>query len=394
MNRLMMYLVCGITILVTMGISSLLPSLPLIASVFDVPEENAWHIITAFALPGLVLIPPAGVLADRYGRKAVLVPSLFLFAIGGVCCAAAQTYSQLLALRFVQGAGSAPLGLLYATVIADTWQGEERLKAMSLSAATLGIGTAVSPALGGALAALDWRLPFLLPLAALLLVPAALRAPLARPARSGTLRNYLRAVLDRTRDKQTARLLRLTLLTFIMLSGPIITCLPLLMRQSFNAGPLESGLIIACASLAAGLMAAALPQIYKRLSPARILLAAMLLYTAAFCAVAATPRLWLLVVPITLYGMAQGLNIPLVSTLLSDRATEGERASLMAANAILLRVGQNIGPVLFGLLAGCIGPAAAIASGSVVAAGMAMLVAAAPLPGLRRSGDSKETDPA
>lgn len=382
MNRAMLGLVFGITLMVTMGISSILPVLPQMAHAFNIPVEGSWRIIAAFALPGLVFIPFVGVLADRYGRKRVLVPALVLFAAGGLACAFADSFMELLVCRIVQGAGSAPLGLLYNTIIADTWEGEERIRAMSLNAMVLGLGTAASPAIGGALGMLHWKLPFILPLCALPVALMAVRMPLATPRAAATLAGYVRATAACIAQRRTLSLLGMTLLTFIMLSGPIITCFPMLAELTFKASPLESGLIIATASLASGLAAWALPRLYRRYSVRALLLASMALYAVAFAAISVTPRLWLLALPVTVYGLAQGLNIPLVSTLLTGQAPDAQRASLMAANAVLLRLGQNIGPFVFGTLAGLYGPATAIALGGVVALGMAALTAATPLPSL------------
>jgi len=372
----MRILVSGITLLATTGIASLLPALPLLADEFDVPLASTWRIIAAFALPGLICVPIVGVLADRIGRKRILLPALALFALGGVACVFAHNYTQLLVFRLVQGAGASAFGLMYTTLIADTWQGRERLTMMSRNAVVLGLGTAASPAIGGALAMLDWRLPFLLSLAALPLMFLACRLQLLSPGTSSSFRAYVGSCLSRVRDRQTLILLSLTLLTFIMLSGPLITCFPVLAEQKLQATPLEVGLILAVASLATGFAALGLPRLYRKYSTRSLLLTAMALYIAGFICISLAPALWLLAPAVLLYGLAQGLNIPLVSTLLAGQAEDGQRASIMALNGILLRLGQTIGPAIFGTLAGWTGPAWAIAAGGVPALIMAWLVMA------------------
>ena len=386
MNRQMLFMVCSLTLLITTGISSILPLLPLLTENFGVPLEESWKIISAFTLPGLVCIPFVGIWADRCGRKEVLVPALCLFALGGMCCIFAQSFPQLLVFRALQGTGGAPLGLLYTTIIADTWQGEQRLKAMSYSAVTLGLGTAAGPALGGALAMVDWRLPFLLPLLALPVATLALRLPLVRPKKHTALRTYINETLNCACQQQTLVLLNLTLLTFIMLSGPIITCFPMLASARFHASTLEAGLIIAISSLASGLTASILPRLHHYLSSRALFLTSCALYALALCAIPLISSLWWLSAPIMIFGLAQGLNIPVVSTLLTTQVPEGQRAAIMAANAILLRLGQNIGPAFFGTLAGLIGTAGAIAAGTSLALGMAALVAVCPLPSFRQQG--------
>lgn len=380
-------LVFGLTLLATMGISSLIPALPLLSRAFGLDGAASWPVVAAFALPGLVCIPFVGVMADRHGRKKVLIPSLLLFAGGGLVCALAQSFEQLLVCRFIQGAGSAPLGLLYAAIIADTWRGEERARVMSFNAAVLGFGTALSPALGGALAMLHWRLVFLLPLLALPLVWLASVLPLLRPGGGERLKDYAVRTMALAGSERIRLLLALTLLTFIMLSGPLITCFPLLAEELFQARPLDAGLIIAASSLASGLAAFVLPRLYRRFSVRALLLTATALYVASFCLMPHAPALFWLLGPVSLYGLAQGLNIPLVATLLAGQAPQGQRGAIMALNALLLRLGQNVGPAIFGLLAACFGPGRAIVAGTIPALCIALLVLRKPLPALTDDGE-------
>lgn len=61
------------------------------------------------ALPGLVVCPLSGVLANRYGRRRVLAGALALVGTAGGLSAAAETAEVLVLLRFVQGLGAAGL---------------------------------------------------------------------------------------------------------------------------------------------------------------------------------------------------------------------------------------------------------------------------------------------
>jgi MFS family permease len=142
----------------------------------------------------------------------------------------------------------------------------------------------------------------------------------------------------------------------------------------FRAAPWQIGLLIAGSSFAAGISATQLPRLYRRFSSRALLLASFALYAVAFCLMPHAPQLWWLFFPVFLYGLAQGMNIPLVSIMLTGQAPENRRAALMAANALILRLGQIVGPALFGSLTGAFGPAMSMSAGSVIAVGMAALV--------------------
>ena len=105
-------LVLCVALIGVMGVSITLPILPKLAGVFRLDASGVALLITCFTLPSAFMTPIAGVLADRFGRKAVLLPGLLLFACGGVGCALSKSFGMLLACRAVQGLGAAPLGIL------------------------------------------------------------------------------------------------------------------------------------------------------------------------------------------------------------------------------------------------------------------------------------------
>lgn len=156
-------IIFGVTLMVVMGVSSITPAFPAIVRDLGISNlEFAWP-ITAFTLPGMVLAPFIGMLADRFGRKRFLVPAIFLFALAGTACAFVRDFDVLVALRVFQGLGAAGMGALNITIIGDLYSGQRRAAAMGLNASVLNIDTASYPLISGALAMLAWpswpRLP-------------------------------------------------------------------------------------------------------------------------------------------------------------------------------------------------------------------------------------------
>ena len=76
-------LVLCVALMGVMGVSITLPILPKLGAVFHQDAAGVALLITCFTLPSAFMTPVAGVLADRFGRKAVLLPGLLLFACGG-----------------------------------------------------------------------------------------------------------------------------------------------------------------------------------------------------------------------------------------------------------------------------------------------------------------------
>jgi len=95
-------LIFAITLMAVMGVSSIVPALPDVMEGLDFTPATIGLVVSVFTLPGVILAPVVGVLADRVGRKVVLVPSLFIFGGFGFACFFAQDMTQLLVLRFFQ----------------------------------------------------------------------------------------------------------------------------------------------------------------------------------------------------------------------------------------------------------------------------------------------------
>jgi len=98
-------IIFALTLMGVMGVVILTTSFPLIIEHFKINNKQVGLLITAFTLRGIFLTPILGMLPDLLGRKTVLVPSLFLFAIAGFICSQKDTFNELLFLRFIQGIG-------------------------------------------------------------------------------------------------------------------------------------------------------------------------------------------------------------------------------------------------------------------------------------------------
>jgi MFS family permease len=61
-----------------MGISGITPAFPKIIKELGISTQSVGLLITVFTMPGVILTPLLGILADHYGRKRVLIPSLVI----------------------------------------------------------------------------------------------------------------------------------------------------------------------------------------------------------------------------------------------------------------------------------------------------------------------------
>lgn len=158
-ERLMMITVS--TVLVMSGQGIVAPVLPLFASSFGVGAASVGMTLSAFALARMFLNVPLGVLADRRGRRLLLVSGPLVTAVGMLGSGLAASIPELMLWRLVAGAGSA----LYMTgaqiYLVDISTPQDRARVIATNQAALLFGVSIGPGVGGLLADLfGFRLPF------------------------------------------------------------------------------------------------------------------------------------------------------------------------------------------------------------------------------------------
>ncbi len=346
-----LYIIFGVTLTSVMGVSSIAPAFPTIARSLDVTSAEIGLLITFFTLPGIIFTPIFGILADRYNRKVILIPSLFLFGIAGTACAFATSFDQLLLFRAFQGVGSAALGVLNLTLIGDLYSGNRRASVMGYNGSVLSIGTAMYPAIGGALAVLGWHYPFFLTLLAIPVGLFALFFLTQESEKNGLGINlYLKEIKSALMSKMVLGLFIGMFLTFIILYGGYITFFTILLDEKFEKSSLAIGIILSGSSLVTAITSAQLGKLTKRFSEKNLIAAAAILYTVIFLMIPMIDNIWYFILPISLFGVAQGMNIPSILNLLTGYAPKEFRAAFLSVNWMVMRFGQALGPYVLGLV--------------------------------------------
>src|SRR6201996_3311081 len=124
-------------------------SFPAIARSLNASSAGIEWVITAYMLSFASLLMPAGALADRFGRKRLLVVGLSTFTFASVLCGAAPNLPVLIAARALQGAGAAMQLSSALATLSHSFQGEARAKAFAFWGSVVGIGIALGPVVGG-----------------------------------------------------------------------------------------------------------------------------------------------------------------------------------------------------------------------------------------------------
>lgn len=342
-------IIFGVTLMAVMGVSIITPALPRIQAEFQIDMQAVGLLISAFTLPGVFLAAFIGVLADRLGRKKLLVPSLFLFALAGVGCGLSQSFGMLVAFTALQGVGAAGLGSLNMTLIGDVFAGRQRAEAMGLNAAVLSVGTAMYPAIGGLLALPSWRYPYFVSVAAIpvgLSVLFYLRNP--EPQVCEALRQYFALAARHLRSWKLAGLFGAGVLTFILLYGGYLVYFSFLIANKFGGSTLVTGLILSSSSVTTAFVSSQLGRVTRWVPETTLVKLGLIFYAAGLVAIPLIPSLPLLVLAGVLFGIGHGINIPSLTTAIAGLAPFECRGAIMSVNSTILRLGQTLGPVLAG----------------------------------------------
>lgn len=152
------------TILV-LGNSMLIPVLPQMKAETGVTSFQTSLVITLFSVSAALFIPISGYLSDRFTRKAVIVPSLIAYGLGGLLAGFAAAwfsapYFWILAGRILQGIGAAGTSPVAMALAGDLFKGGEQSKVLGLMEAANGFGKVISPILGSLFALFVWYASF------------------------------------------------------------------------------------------------------------------------------------------------------------------------------------------------------------------------------------------
>ena len=368
-------IIFGITLTYIMGVSSITPAFPKIVKELNISAKDVGLLITAFSFPGILLVPFLGVVADRWGRKRIIIPFLMLFGIAGGLCFFVRDFKLLLILRLIQGIGAAPLGSLTVTIIGDLYSRKELIAAMGYNSSIRSIGSASYPAIGGALAMIGWHYPFILPVIAIpigFLVLFTLKVQ--EPENELHIREHLNIVWKKLRNRQVMVLLIIGIIIFIMFFGSYMACFPLLLGNSFAASPLIIGLIMASVSLIAAFTSSQLGKIARFFSERTILKISFIFYALALLIISLISQLWLFFIPVIIFGIAHGMSIPVIQTLFAEAAPLKYRATFMSVSGMTFRVGQTLGPFLMGLVIGVWGISGVFYAGAILSIIMFIIV--------------------
>lgn len=169
-NAVALVAICLAALMFGLEISSVPVILPRVEQVLHADFSSVQWIMNAYTIACTTVLMAAGTLADRYGRKRVLLISVLLFGVTSWICGMAPNASTLIISRFLQGMSGGVMVICQIAALSHQFQeGPSRSRAFAAWGIIFGVGLGFGPIIGGAIVAwLNWTWVFLIqvPLAA------------------------------------------------------------------------------------------------------------------------------------------------------------------------------------------------------------------------------------
>lgn len=339
-----------------------------------------------FALAHFFAAPVLGNLGDRFGRRPVILAAMLVFATDYALMAVAPTIAWLFVGRLIAGVAGAVYGPANA-ILADVTPPERRGATFGLMGAAFGIGFIIGPAIGGLLAGLGPRAPF---------IAAALLAATNATWIFFTLPETLAAQHRRAFDWRRANPLGTFRPLFAMKGALPLLVVAFIWQLAHQVYPATWAFYAELAhgwdsraigwSLAASGTAMALVQIFvtgraiATLGEVRTLMIGLVVATIAYAAYAVATQGWQVYVILTV-GALQMLAYPSLTAMLSRRVDASNQGALQGGMASIASVAAILGPLTLtqtlaaGAERGFPGAAFALASAlTLIAAGIVLVV--------------------
>jgi DHA1 family tetracycline resistance protein-like MFS transporter len=352
------WIIIGIVLLNSIGMSVVLPLLPFIVGKYLPSEQivvGMSALMSVFAACTFFAAPIFGALSDRYGRKNILILSLLGSVMGYVLFGIAGALWILFLGRIIDGLTAGNISILFA-YISDTTEPKERAKWFGYIGSAMGIGKLGGPALGGLLGGISLSLPFFVTGALIFLSALAtyflLPESLAREKRTQHLSLNSFNIFSHFKDifslKQIKLLLVLGILFYAGL-GVFQFNFTIFLKDFYKWGPVFIGTMLTLVGICEIFSRAVLlPWLLKRFSEKSIGITGLIGFGIGLALILLSifiPSVFIIALGVIFIISGEGLFDPTYNAKLSQSVDESQQGKLQGVNQSLQAANNMLIPL-------------------------------------------------
>jgi DHA1 family tetracycline resistance protein-like MFS transporter len=357
-----------------LGFSLILPLLPYYAETFGATPTVVGLLVASYAAAQLLGAPLLGRLSDRYGRRPVLLLSIFGTFLGFLLLGFARSLWVLFASRILDGltGGNISVAQAYITDVTDE---KSRARGLGLIGAAFGLGFIIGPAVGGALSINGYALPafaaaglaFMNLIAVFTWLPESLtevrRAELAQRPRPAFTFRALWQALNRPRVGPLLHVRFFFGLAFAIFQ----TIFALYAQYRLGLEANQTGYVLAYVGLLSVLVqGVAIGWLTTRVSERYLIFSAVVLMAFSLLAWAFVPSLLALLVLLAPLALAGGTLNTILSSALTKSVYPEEVGGTLGLSTSLESLTRVVAPSVGGVLLGRLGSAAPGVFGALI----------------------------
>lgn len=367
-----------VSTLTVMSNATIAPSLPVMQEYFnDVPNVDYWVrlVLTAPSLFVAIGAPFAGFIIDQSGRKPLLAVTLLIYGLAGSSGLWLNSIGLILIGRALLGLSVAGIMVTVLTLIADYYTGVVRTQFLGWQSAFVALGGFVFLSVGGFLAEVSWRLPFLIYLVAWLFLPLVLLllpkpSPTSQASTLGSNQPVAEpASLPTGLVVLTYGIALIAQAVFYM----IPVQLPFYLQTLTNASASQSGLAIALGTLFVAVGSVLYQRIKARLTFISVYEIAFISIGVGYGLISLANGYGIVLLGLAIAGFGLGLLIPNMNLCLTSITPTVLRGRTLGGLTTCFFLGQFISPLLSQPLSQLVGLKVTYGLAGVLVVGLALV---------------------
>jgi MFS transporter, ACDE family, multidrug resistance protein len=356
--------IASVPLIMTLGNSMLIPVLPIFEEKVGISSFQSSMVITSYSIASIILIPIAGYLSDRIGRKKVILPSLIMALIGGLIAGFASwkldnPYTWIIIGRVLQGIGAAGALPIVLPLIGDLYKDDDEKTSSCLGIIETSntFGKVLSPILGSLFASFLWFLPFFsisfFSLISIVLVFFFIKVPKGKE-KPTKFNEFLQNTKKTFKEEGKWLFVVFLLGAFVMLVlFAVLFFLSDYLEKIYQLKGIKKGFVLAiplsvlCISsfITGRNIKGSLPVMRK------INIVSLIILSASVACIGFTKDkiVWLLVVT-SILGMAIGAMLPTLDAMITENIEKEERGTITSFYSAARFIGVAAGPPIMTLV--------------------------------------------